>query len=143
MVRRFGRTFLFLLVSFVFAHQAEAAPNISLMTPSQGPVGTEVAIIGNGFGSTQGSSTVTFNGTPVTWVSWSATSLELQVPAGATTGNVIVKVSGSASNGKSFTVTPSPIITGLSSTSGAVGTSLTITGSNFTACVTLTPPGGV
>jgi hypothetical protein len=124
---------------FLAANSAEAAPVIQLMTPQSGPVGTFVAIVGSGFGASQGASTVTFNGSPVTWVSWSATSLQVQVPAGATTGNVVVTVSGKASNTKSFTVTPSPVITGLLPTSGAVGATIAITGSNFTAGGTQSP----
>jgi hypothetical protein len=124
---------------FLLASPAEAAPVIQLMTPQSGPVGTLVAIVGSGFGTSQGTSTVTFNGTPVTWVSWSATSLQVQVPAGATSGNVVVTVSGKASNAKSFTVTPPPVIAGLSLTSGPVGATVAITGSNFTAGGTQSP----
>lgn len=118
---------------------AFAAPVISVMTPQAGPVGAFVVIVGSGFGTSQGTSTVTFNGIRVTWVSWSSTRLSVQVPSGATSGNVVVKVGTASSNGKSFTVSPSPVVTGLSLTSGPVGASLTITGSNFTAGGTLTP----
>ncbi len=127
------------VASFLWASPAKAAPVIQLMTPQSGPVGTLVVIVGSGFGASQGTSTVTFNGTLVTWVSWSATSLEVQVPAGASSGNVVVTVSGKASNAESFTVTQSPVITGLSPTSGAVGATITITGSNFTAGGTQSP----
>jgi hypothetical protein len=68
---------------------AIAAPVISVMTPQAGPVGTLVVIRGSGSGTSQGTST-TFNGTPVAWVSWSATSLSVQVPAGAFSGNARV-----------------------------------------------------
>src|SRR6202030_2332490 len=50
------------------------------------------------------------------------------VPAGATTGNVVVTVGGVASNGVSFAVTSAPSITSLSPTSGAVGTVVTVGG---------------
>jgi hypothetical protein len=127
------------VVCFLSARPAEAAPVIQLMTPQSGPVGMLVAIVGSGFGASQGTSTVTFNGTLVTWVSWSATSLQVQVPAGATSGNVVVTVSGKASNTKSFTVTPPPVINSLSPTSGPVGATVVITGSNFTAGGTQSP----
>jgi hypothetical protein len=129
------------LLSFVLfsAFQASATPKITVMTPSGGPVGTLVVIVGSGFGTTQGTSTVTFNGIPVTWVSWGSTTLEVQVPAGATTGSVVVKVSGASSNGEAFTVTAPPVITNMSPTSGAVGSSVTITGSGFSAGGTQTP----
>jgi hypothetical protein len=138
--RRAIASAVFLVLFFVGSvAPAFAGPSIAVMTPQTGPAGTLVEIIGSGFGASQGTSTVTFNGTPVTWVSWSSTTLSVQVPTGATSGNVVVKVGGVSSGGKSFTVSPSPVITGVSPTSGAVGATLTITGSNFTAGGTQTP----
>jgi hypothetical protein len=106
-------------------------PSISSLSPPSGAVGASVTITGTNFGSTQGTSTVTFNGTSATATSWSATSIVATVPSGASTGNVVVTVSGVASNGASFTVLPTPSISSLSPTSGPVGTSVTITGNNF------------
>jgi hypothetical protein len=137
--RAMSSAVFFAFVILVNIAPAFAAPVISLMTPQAGPVGAFVVIIGSGFGTSQSTSTVSFNGTRVTWVSWSSTSLSVQVPSGATSGNVVVKVGTTSSSGKSFTVSPSPVVTGLSLTSGPVGASLTITGSNFTAGGTLTP----
>ena len=94
-------------------------------------MGASVTITGTNFGATQGTSTVKFNGTAATPTSWSATSIVVPVPTGATTGNLVVHASGVDSNGISFTVLPTPSITSLSPTSGAVGTSVTITGTNF------------
>ncbi len=86
-----------------------SAPTISSLSPTSGLVGTSVAITGANFGATQGmTSTVKFNGTTATTITgWSATSITAQVPAGATTGNVVVTVGGTASNGVMFTVLPS------------------------------------
>jgi len=111
-------------------------PYISGLSVASGPVGTAVTITGSHFGATQGSSTVTFNGTAASPTSWSDTSISVPVPTGATTGPVVVTVGGVASNGSTFTVTSSsssPTITSLSPTSGPVGTSVTITGTNFGA----------
>src|SRR5262249_58938917 len=108
-----------------------SSPAISNLSPTSGPRGASVTIAGANFGSSQGASTVSFNGTTATTVSsWSATSIVAAVPAGATTGNVVVTVSGVVSNGVTFTRT-SPSITNLSPTKGAAGSSVTITGSNF------------
>src|SRR4029077_312846 len=52
---------------------------------------------------------------------------------GATTGPVVVTVSGLVSNGLAFTVTVPPTITTLNPTSGPVGTVITIAGTNFGA----------
>jgi len=95
---------------FVILHQttlAASAPQITTLSPASGSVGTSVTISGTSFGSTQGSSTVKFNGTTATPTSWSATSIVAPVPSGATNGNVVVTVGGAASNAVSFTVTAS------------------------------------
>lgn len=108
--------------------------NISSLTPNSGAVGASVTIAGSGFGSSQGSSTVTFNGTKATTItSWGSGSIVAVVPSGATTGNVVVTVSGKQSNGVLFTVVPAPVISSLSPPSGAVGVQVTISGSNFGA----------
>src|SRR5947207_4946120 len=108
------------------------APSLTSLTPPSGAVGTAVTIAGTNFGATQGSSTVTFNGTAATPTSWSATSLVAPVPPGATTGNVVVTVGGQGSNGVTFTVTaPAPSLTNLTPPSGAVGPAVTIAGTNF------------
>ncbi len=83
---------------------APPTPNITSLSPTSGSVGTSVTISGANFGSTQGASTVTFNGTTATPTSWSATSIVVAVPTGATTGNVLVTVGGVASNGVNFAV---------------------------------------
>src|SRR5881628_131034 len=91
--------------------------SITSLNPTSGFAGTSVTISGANFGATQGTSTVKFNGTAATPTSWSATSIVVPVPAGATTGNVVVTVGGVASNGVSFTVTaPGPSITNLNPT---------------------------
>ena len=99
-----------------------ATSSITSLNPTSGPVGTGVTITGTNFGSSQGTSTVTFNGTAGTPTSWSATSIVVPVPAGATTGNVVVTVGGVASNGVSYTVTAAPAITSANNTTFTVGT---------------------
>ena len=63
-------------------------------------------------------------------LSWSDTSIGVLVPYGVTTGNVVVTVNGIASNGVSFAAVM-PTIVSLSPTTGQVGTSVTITGTDF------------
>lgn len=105
--------------------------SISGLSPSSGPVGTSVTISGSSFGTSQGTSTVTFNGVSTTPTFWSNTSIRAPVPAAATSGPVVVTLNGVASNGTNFTVTPA--ITGISPSSGTWGTSVTITGTTFGA----------
>lgn len=82
---------------------ATPQPTITLLSPSSGAVASAVTITGANFGASQGSGTVTFNGTSATVVSWADTSLSVTVPS-TTTGLVIVTQNG-ASGGVTFTVT--------------------------------------
>jgi hypothetical protein len=110
------------------------APNITNIQPNPAAVGATVTITGTNFGATQGGSTLTFNGTTASPATWSATSITVPVPVGATTGNVVVTVGGQPSNGYLFTVTaPAPNITNIQPNPAAVGTTVTITGTNFGA----------
>src|ERR1019366_2782050 len=84
------------------------APSITSLTPAAGVVGGAVAIAGANFGASQGTSSVTFNGAAATPTSWSATGIVAPVPAGATTGNVVVTAGGAISNASTFTVTAAP-----------------------------------
>ena len=75
----------------VAANFTASPPNITGISPTSGTVGTQVTISGTGFG---GSGTVSFNGTLASIVSWSATTVVAQVPAGATTGNISLSTGG-------------------------------------------------
>jgi YD repeat-containing protein len=108
-----------------------AGPSITTLTPNTGAVGASATIAGSGFGTSQGSNTVKFNGVTATVTSWGSSSIGAVVPVGATTGNVVVTVSGKASNGVLFTVVPAPVITGVSPNSGLPGSNVTISGSSF------------
>jgi hypothetical protein len=88
-----------------------AAPSITSLSQTSGPVGTTVIINGSNFGATKNGSNVTFNGTTASTTAWGTTSITVTVPTGATNGNVVVTVGGQASNGILFTVTNSGSIT--------------------------------
>ena len=122
------------VTSNAIAFIVSTPPSITSLNPTSGAAGTSITIAGTNFGATQGTSTVTFNGTAATPTNWSATSIVVPVPAGAITGNVVVTVAGMASNGVNFTVPPPPpSISGLSPSTGAIGSFVTISGANFGA----------
>ncbi len=106
-------------------------PVVTSLAPTSGPGGTTVQVNGSGFGASQGSSTVAFNGVNAAVTSWSDTQITTIVPTAATNGPMKVTEGGVASS-ENFTV-PAPQITGISPTSGAVGTQVTINGANFQA----------
>jgi uncharacterized protein YjiK/methionine-rich copper-binding protein CopC len=122
-----------------------APPAVTSVSPTSGTTagGTSVTIAGTGFAA---GATVTFGGTAATGVTVvSATQITATTPAGAA-GAVNVVVTNA--DGQSATLTggytyvaplPAPTVTGISPTSGttAGGTSVTITGTNFAAGVTV------
>ena len=90
-----------------------APPAIATLSPPSGVPGTSISISGSNFGSSQGASTVTFNGLAAASTVWSTSSIATVVPAGAITGAVVVTVRGLASNGVPFTVLVPPSIAGV------------------------------
>jgi len=109
-------------------------PAITSLVPNSGPVGSSVTIFGSGFGSSQGTGTVNFNGIQAAVNSWTDGFILAIVPSGATSGNVVVTTDQAGlTSGASFTVLPSPVIATVSPNSGAPGTQVSITGSNFGA----------
>lgn len=70
----------------------------------QGPSQMGLVINGAGFGAAQGTSTVSISGVPMTVVSWSDGTITVQVPNGATSGNIIITVNGVAMTAGNFSV---------------------------------------
>lgn len=127
------RNVVLLIAGFTLAAVTVSAqaPSIGGLSVNSGPVGTQVTISGSNFGSGT-NSTVSFNGTQAVNPQWSASSIQVQVPSGATTGNVVVTVPGQpASNGVPFTVTPN--ITSLSLSQGPAQIGIDIQGTTFGA----------
>jgi hypothetical protein len=111
-------------------------PAITSFTPTSGGVGATVTINGTAF---PGASVVTFNGTSAIFTFNSDTQITATVPSGATTGPIVVKTpGGTATSGTDFTVIPEPTITGFNPSSGAVGSSVVISGTNFTGATGVT-----
>jgi len=86
-------------------------PVITSLSTTTGPVGTQVVISGSGFGASQGTSAVVLNDAPVTINSWSATSVTITIPSGATSGEMCALVGPGmeSSNPVLFGVTSSPL----------------------------------
>ena len=104
------------------------ALSIHAIEPFNGPTGTNVRIIGAGFGSTAAPAQVTINGVAATVTSAANTLLIAAVPTNAGTGPVIVKVNGQTATGPVFTY---QAISAISPLTGGAGTIVTITGTGF------------
>jgi len=86
-------------------------PNILYLTPTLGPVGTEVTISGTNFGASPG--TVTYDGLNASIISWTNAQIVSEVPTGVSIGLVAVLVhidDGKQSNEETFSVCVIPVI---------------------------------
>jgi hypothetical protein len=113
------------------------APTITSFTPTSGVTGTTVTINGTSFTAT---AEVKFNGVTATgFVFRTATKVKANVPAGATTGPIsVTTASGTGTSSTDFVIASGPpTITSFTPTSGPVGTTVTITGTNFTGATTV------
>ncbi len=110
---------------------------VTSFTPTSGPVGTVVSITGTSLGDATG---VTFNGVAAAaFTAHSSTQISATVPDGAVTGKIQVTTpSGTAESVDLFSVIPASTIGGFSPPNGPVGTSVTITGANFTGATAVT-----
>ncbi|KAK3582317.1 hypothetical protein CHS0354_023858 [Potamilus streckersoni] len=111
------------------------APTIASFNPTSGAVGTTVTITGTNFSTTATNNAVKFNNVVATVTNSTATTITTTVPTGATTGKISVIVSGqTATSATDFTVdipVPAPTIASFTPTSGGRGSTVTITGTNF------------
>ena len=78
------------------------APTVTAMNPTQGPVGTPVVLSGSSLG--YAGTTLTLNGVPITGFTQSYNQLSFTLPAGATTGSVVVTTQGGSSAPRTFTL---------------------------------------
>lgn len=82
------------------------SPSISGISPTSGAVGSVVTITGTNFGASAGATgVVKFNGLLAYPTAWSATSITVPVPTGATTGVVTVTTSAGTATSPVFTLT--------------------------------------
>jgi hypothetical protein len=111
-------------------------PSISSFTPTSGGPGTVVTLSGNNLNNVG----VAFNGVPAASVTpVSAFQLRAVVPAGSTTGPISATntAGDTGTSAASFTVLQPPAVWNVSPGSGAPGTGVLLTGSNFNNVVSV------
>ncbi len=105
-------------------------PTITSFTPTSGIAGSKVTITGTNF---TGATYVRFNGASTSFTVVSATKITATVPSLGSSGSISVTTpSGTATSSATFTYLYLPTITSFTPTSGKAGTSVVITGANFT-----------
>jgi len=107
------------------------APAIASFAPASGASGTSVTITGTNL---TGATAVTFGGMAASSFSVnSATQVTAVVASGSSSGKIsLTTPGGTATSASSFVVTAPPTILSFSPASGPVGTTVVITGANFT-----------
>lgn len=116
------------------------APIITDINPPLAGATNEVIITGVYFEAVQGSSAVMFNGVNAgVATSWSDTSIAIDVPVGATTGNVVITVNGLVSIGYAFTVVDVALVTSITPAYGVNNSNVdvVIVGNNFVSITTI------
>ena len=107
-------------------------PTVTSFAPASGNAGTAVSINGTNFDPVPANNIVSFNGIIAAVTASTSTSITTTVPAGATTGKIIATVGCvSVQSGINFTVGVVPTIISFTPLSGPVGTTITITGTDF------------
>jgi hypothetical protein len=109
----------------------EATPTITGTSADSAGVRMHITITGTNLTSAKA---ISFNGQPARNFSvTSDTAIDVAVPVGAGTGRIsVTTVGGTALSPKAFTVEATPVITQFTPLEGGVGTTVTITGANFT-----------
>jgi hypothetical protein len=111
----------------------EPSPSVTGISPSSGPPGTLVTISGQNLVDAEGHGTVFLNQTPLPILSPTNTSIQVEIPAGATSGAFDVHINGVGIYTPTFTVTATPQISSASANYGADYAIITLTGTNFGA----------
>ena len=116
---------------------------ISNISPTSGPVGTKVKIAGTGFSVIPKWNSISFGGSDFvaadefirdkrTSVSSSVDTLVVDAPSDAQTGKISVKArDGMPAMSTVDFIVEAPVVSSFTPTSGAVGTTVTITGTDF------------
>lgn len=111
---------------------ANVAPTVTGFSPTSGVQLTSVVLTGTEFSN---ASAVNFNGTSASFTINSNTQITALVPAAATSGTIsVTNVAGTGTSVGNFTVIPgppAPTVSGFTPNNGPVGTSVVITGANF------------
>lgn len=102
--------------------------SVQTISPANGAAGTHIRITGAGFSSTDGPAEVYINGKIAIVVSASDNLLVAEVPEGAGTGPVTVKVNGKEAAGQTFKF---QVISGIKPATGGEGTQVKISGGGF------------
>ena len=106
-----------------------APPTVQAISPSEGAPDTVVTVTGSGLSRV---TTVSVSGMAAVYTTVSDTQLTFRVPAGSTTGSVVLTGTGfSVQASASFRVVGVPTVTAVSATNAAISSNILLTGQNL------------
>ncbi len=120
----------------VAAQVQRPLPVVQRLEPTSGPPGTEVSLVGRHFHDDQ---TVLLGETALEVTSRMPSRWTVRIPAGATSGEIVIRTGRGAVTGPRFRVTeaaPAPVIASFAPTSGPPGTAVTLQGEHFSPRLT-------
>ena len=107
-------------------------PTLTALSAVEGTPGALITLTGSQFSLLAAQDTVTFNGLAARVVQAAASILQVEVPAGATSGFVLIRtLGGQVQSQQPFTVWYPPTLATFSPGKGKAGTEVTLTGTNF------------
>lgn len=118
-------------VDYTFVPDPVEPHTITEVAPTIGDIGHEVTITGENFSRTPSNNKVRFNGVLAFVKQGTDSLLVVDVPEGATTGDLTISHVDLTVNAGTFTVVPFPVIESFSPEVGEVGAEVTITGEKF------------
>lgn len=116
---------------YTFVPEPIVAHTITGISPTIGDIGYEVTITGTNFSQISSNNKVSFNGVIALVLASTPSSITVNVPEGATSGDIIVSHATFTANGGGFTVVSIPIIDSFSPDAGEEGQEVIITGQKF------------
>jgi sugar lactone lactonase YvrE len=109
-------------------------PTLASVTPGEGRPGTTVTLTGTQYSAVAAQDTVTFNGVPARVLQATTSSLQVEVPLGATLGTIKIRtLGGVAESAQPFMVWYPPTLSSSMPGRVRIGATVTLTGTNFAA----------
>jgi sugar lactone lactonase YvrE len=107
-------------------------PTLTSITPGEGQPGAIVTLTGTHFSALPAQDTLSFNGMPARVLQATPNSLQVEVPLGATLGNIQLRTwGGQVESTQPFRVWYPPTISSMLPGRAPIGATVTLTGTNF------------
>ncbi|NML67558.1 hypothetical protein HHL22_20345 [Hymenobacter sp. RP-2-7] len=108
-------------------------PTVSALLPAKARAGKVLTLSGTNFAEVAARNEVSLGGAAAPVLAATSTQLQLQVPASAASGALVLRTPGGTATVPGFVFVPAPVITDFAPRTGSIGTQVTVTGQHFGA----------